>query len=157
MHLSIVKFARFVTTDFGLWQKRSAEVKVLSDVFSATAIDPWFLCQIKEIIDAELMVANSDMKSLDARAVKQLKRDGFSDSRLSHLLNVKEQEFRDYRKSLGVNPVYKRVDSCAAEFASDTAYMYSTYEQFCESNPSDKKKIMVLGGGPKSNWPGYRV
>ncbi len=122
--------------------------KSVDDVFSATAIDPWFLCQIKEIIDAELTVANSDMKSLDARAVKQLKRDGFSDSRLSQLLNVKEQEFRDYRKSLGVNPVYKRVDSCAAEFASDTAYMYSTYEQFCESNPSDKKKIMVLGGGP---------
>ncbi|MFK8075308.1 MAG: carbamoyl-phosphate synthase large subunit [Granulosicoccus sp.] len=122
--------------------------KSVDDVFSATAIDPWFLCQIKEIIDAELTVASSDMKSLDARAVKQLKRDGFSDSRLSHLLNVKEQDFREYRKSLGVNPVYKRVDSCAAEFASDTAYMYSTYEQFCESNPSDKKKIMVLGGGP---------
>jgi len=120
----------------------------VDDLFQATAIDPWFLCQIKEIVDAELKVASADMQSLEARALRKLKRDGFSDARLAHLLGESEQSFRTHRKSLGITPVYKRVDSCAAEFASNTAYMYSTYEQFCESKPSDKKKIMVLGGGP---------
>ncbi len=120
----------------------------VDDLFDATAIDRWFLCQIKEIIDAEKTVASLDMRSLDAKALKVLKRDGFSDSRLAHLLGVTEQNFREYRKSQGITPVFKRVDSCAAEFASNTAYMYSTYEQYCESEPTDKKKIMVLGGGP---------
>ncbi len=120
----------------------------IEQVFKATAIDRWFLCQIKEIVDAELALQGGELQSLTAGDVRQLKRDGFSDARLAQLLDVSEQAFRDHRKSLDINPVYKRVDSCAAEFASNTAYMYSTYEQFCESEPSDKKKIMVLGGGP---------
>jgi len=91
----------------------------VEDLFDATAIDPWFLCQIKEIIDAEQMVASVDMQSLDAHALKVLKRDGFSDSRLAHLLGVTEQNFREYRKSQGITPVFKRVDSCAAEFVRD--------------------------------------
>ena len=120
----------------------------IEQVFSATAIDPWFLCQIKEIIDDELCLAGKALAGIDEREMRQLKRDGFSDKRLAMLLQVSEQELRAHRHNLGVRPVYKRVDSCAAEFASNTAYMYSTYEQFCESEPSDKKKIMVLGGGP---------
>jgi len=120
----------------------------IDDVFNATSIDRWFLCQIKEIIYAELSLADSSLENLDASALRQLKRDGFSDKRLASLLGVSEKTFRDYRQAAGVKPVFKRVDSCAAEFASNTAYMYSTYEQYCESDPSDKQKIMVLGGGP---------
>ena len=120
----------------------------VQQVFDATAIDPWFLCQIKEIIDDELLLSGKALASLDQRTLLQLKRDGFSDKRLAMLLHVSENEVRAHRHTLGVRPVYKRVDSCAAEFASNTAYMYSTYEQYCESEPSDKKKIMVLGGGP---------
>ncbi|ASJ72386.1 carbamoyl-phosphate synthase large subunit [Granulosicoccus antarcticus] len=120
----------------------------IDDVFDATAIDRWFLCQIKEIVDDELELRGKALESVDAAGMRKLKRDGFSDARLAQLLNVTELEFRTRRKSLDVHPVYKRVDSCAAEFSSNTAYMYSSYEQFCESDPSDKKKIMVLGGGP---------
>lgn len=120
----------------------------IEQLFSATAIDPWFLCQIKEIIDAELEVSRRSLGSLNEADMRALKRDGFSDARLADLVGATEQDFRAHRQSLGVNPVFKRVDSCAAEFASNTAYMYSTYEQFCESEPSDRKKIMVLGGGP---------
>ena len=120
----------------------------IDEVFNATAIDPWFLSQIKEIIDAELDLSGGTMDMLDAARLKRLKQDGFSDVRLAFLLGAAETEFRRYRKSLGINPVFKRVDSCAAEFASTTAYLYSTYEQFCESMPTNNKKIMVLGGGP---------
>ncbi len=120
----------------------------IDDVFQATAIDRWFLCQIKEIIDDELDLKDRRLAELDKPSLYQLKRDGFSDKRLGMLLNESEFAVREHRHALGVRPVYKRVDSCAAEFASNTAYMYSTYEQFCESEPSDKKKIMVLGGGP---------
>jgi len=120
----------------------------IDQVFDATAIDRWFLCQIKEIIDDELALAGQSLPSLDKAAMRQLKRDGFSDKRLGMVMGVSEQSVRDHRQQLGVRPVFKRVDSCAAEFASNTAYMYSTYEQYCESEPSDGKKIMVLGGGP---------
>lgn len=139
-----------VVRDKRLWYVAEAfrTGQSIDDLFQATAIDPWFLCQIKEIVDTEQHLRTQSMESLDALALKQLKRDGFSDSRLARLLNVTEQEFRAYRQNKGINPVFKRVDSCAAEFASNTAYMYSTYEQICESEPSDKKKIMVLGGGP---------
>ncbi|MFK7852747.1 MAG: carbamoyl-phosphate synthase large subunit [Granulosicoccus sp.] len=120
----------------------------IDQLFEATAIDPWFLCQIKEIIDTELAVAQRSIESLTEADTRALKRDGFSDTRLASLMGVSETDFRAHRQAMGVNPVFKRVDSCAAEFASTTAYMYSTYEQFCESDPSNKKKIMVLGGGP---------
>lgn len=120
----------------------------IEDVFNATAIDRWFLSQLKEIVDDELALSGVALDSLDTVAIRRLKRDGFSDARLAQLLGVSEHDFRQARQGLGVKPVYKRVDSCAAEFASNTAYMYSTYEQVCESEPSGNKKIMVLGGGP---------
>ena len=122
--------------------------QTIDQVFDATAIDRWFLSQIKEIIDDELSLAGVELTSLDYTRLRQLKRDGFSDQRLASVLSVSEQAVRDHRHAQGVRPVFKRVDSCAAEFASNTAYMYSTYEQYCESDPSDKQKIMVLGGGP---------
>ena len=120
----------------------------IDQVFAATAIDRWFLSQIKEIIDDELSLVGVELTCLDSGRLRQLKRDGFSDKRLASVLAVSEQAVRDHRYAQGVRPVFKRVDSCAAEFASNTAYMYSTYEQYCESDPSDKQKIMVLGGGP---------
>ncbi len=118
------------------------------EIFDLTFIDPWFLVQIEELIRLEGEVREQGMAAMDARRVRQLKRKGFADSRLAKLLGVTEDEFRAHRHKLGVRPVYKRVDTCAAEFATDTAYMYSTYEEECEANPSDRDKIMVLGGGP---------
>ena len=117
-------------------------------VFDLTKIDPWFLVQIKEIVDLELEVEKRDFSTLTAEEIRYLKRKGFADRRLAYLLKSNESEFRKRRHELGVRPVYKRVDTCAAEFSTDTAYMYSTYEDECEANPTDKKKIMVLGGGP---------
>jgi carbamoyl-phosphate synthase large subunit len=117
-------------------------------VAELTGVDPWFLVQIEDLIHDELRVAQQTLQSLDKQALFALKRKGFSDARLAALLNEPEKAVRDYRHSLGVRPVYKRVDTCAAEFVSTTAYMYSCYEEQCESKPSDRKKIMVLGGGP---------
>lgn len=117
-------------------------------VAELTGVDPWFLVQIEDLIHDELRVAQQTLHSLDKQALFALKRKGFSDARLAALLNEPEKAVRDYRHSLGVRPVYKRVDTCAAEFVSTTAYMYSCYEEQCESKPSDRKKIMVLGGGP---------
>ena len=120
----------------------------VDEVFDVTAIDPWFLVQIEDIILAEQKLQKRALSDLSADEVYRLKRKGFSDKRLSQLLAVSEKTFREQRISLGVKPVYKRVDTCAAEFASSTAYMYSTYEQECEANVSDKEKILILGGGP---------
>ncbi|MGI9141578.1 MAG: carbamoyl-phosphate synthase large subunit, partial [Fluviibacter sp.] len=117
-------------------------------VFELTKIDPWFLVQIKEIVDLELTVEKRAFDSLSADELRFLKRKGFSDRRLAYLTKSTEQAVRERRHALGVRPVYKRVDTCAAEFATNTAYMYSTYEDECEAQPTDKKKIMVLGGGP---------
>ena len=111
-------------------------------------IDPWFLAQIEDIVRQEQALAGRTLDSLDADAMRQLKRAGFSDRRLAKLLVTDQHAVRAHRHALKVHPVYKRVDTCAAEFATGTAYMYSTYEADCESQPSDKKKIMVLGGGP---------
>ena len=148
--LAIIDAEMRQTRERRIWYVAEAfrDGQSIDEVFDATAIDRWFLCQIKEIIDAELALQGASLDSLDAIGMRKLKRDGFSDARLAKLLHVSEQEFRARRKALDVHPVFKRVDSCAAEFASNTAYMYSTYEQFCESDPTDKKKIMVLGGGP---------
>jgi len=121
----------------------------LDEVHRLTHIDPWFLAQIKEIIDIELWIENSQtLDSLDKETLFQLKQKGFSDRRLAKLLKTTDTDVRNKRRALGVRPVYKRVDTCAAEFATNTAYMYSTYEEECESQPTDRKKIMVLGGGP---------
>ena len=127
----------------------------LDEVFALTKIDPWFLVQIEEIVKIELdldkLVADQGGKALgmlDAATLRTLKKKGFSDRRLAKLLKTTEKAVRDQRRALGVRPVYKRVDTCAAEFATNTAYMYSSYEDECEAEPTDKKKIMVLGGGP---------
>ncbi|MDR3055186.1 MAG: carbamoyl-phosphate synthase large subunit [Zoogloeaceae bacterium] len=117
-------------------------------IFELTRIDPWFLGEIKEIVDLELELEKRDFLSLSAEEVRYLKRKGFSDRRIAFLTKNTESAVRQHRHALNVRPVYKRVDTCAAEFASSTAYMYSTYEEECEAWPTDKKKIMVLGGGP---------
>ena len=118
------------------------------DIFNISKIDPWFLAQIKDIIEREKDLTGKHIADLDKSALFQLKRRGFSDRRLAKLLETDQHAVRAYRQALNVRPVYKRVDTCAAEFATNTAYMYSSYEEECESKPTDKKKIMVLGGGP---------
>ena len=120
----------------------------LEAVFEATKVDPWFLVQIEDLIRDEARVGAEGLVALDAQRLWDLKRKGFSDGRLADLLGVPESEVRSRRWELGVRPVYKRVDTCAAEFASTTAYMYSTYEEECEAAPTGRDKIMVLGGGP---------
>jgi len=120
----------------------------LEQVFNTTRIDPWFLAAIEDIVVAENQLRGQSLAALDKHAMWQLKRRGFSDARLAQVLECAEHAVREHRHTLGVRPVYKRVDSCAAEFATSTAYMYSTYEQVCEAEPSANKKIMVLGGGP---------
>jgi carbamoyl-phosphate synthase large subunit len=120
----------------------------LDEVHALTHIDPWFLAQIEEIVKIELEVEKRTIGDLDAETLRYLKKKGFSDRRLAYLLDVTEGEIRKLRHKLGVRPVYKRVDTCAAEFATTTAYMYSTYEDECEAEPTDRKKIIVLGGGP---------
>ena len=120
----------------------------IDEVHALSHIDPWFLAQIEDIVRQERELAGRDLDDMEALELRQLKRSGFSDRRLAKLLNTDPLEVRVRRHSLGVIPVYKRVDTCAAEFATRTAYMYSTYEEECEAEPSDRKKIMVLGGGP---------
>ena len=120
----------------------------IEEVHSLTKIDPWFLAQVKEIVDIELQLDTMTLGDLDAETLRTLKEKGYSDRRLGYLLETTEHEIRKLRYSLGVRPVYKRVDTCAAEFATQTAYLYSTYEDECEAQPTDRKKIIVLGGGP---------
>ncbi len=120
----------------------------LDEARELTGIDPWFLTQIYDLVQQEEALKGLALKQLDATQLFRLKQNGFSDSRLAVLLNVAEDAVRDYRLALGIRPVYRRVDSCAAEFQSTTAYMYSTYEDECEAAPSANNKILVLGGGP---------
>ena len=120
----------------------------VDEIYKLSGVDPWFLVQIEDIIKDERRVSETALSDLDKDQIFRLKRKGFSDARLATLLGVSEKSFRKQRQSLGVRPVFKRVDTCAAEFATDTAYMYSTYEEECEANPSDREKIMVIGGGP---------
>ncbi len=120
----------------------------LEEVFNLTKIDPWFLVQIEEIVKIELELERHRLSDLSAEELRTLKKKGFSDRRLAKLLKSTEGEVRARRHALGIRPVYKRVDTCAAEFATNTAYMYSSYDEECEAEPTDKKKIMVLGGGP---------
>ncbi len=120
----------------------------LEEVHELTHIDRWFLVQIEELIKLEAEVREQGVKGLDKQRMFRLKRKGFSDRRLAKLLGIKEGELRKLRHELKVRPVYKRVDTCAAEFSTSTAYMYSTYEEECEAAPTGREKIMVLGGGP---------
>jgi len=113
-----------------------------------TRIDPWFLAQIEDLVRQERELSGRQLQDLDAAALLALKRNGFSDRRLAKLLGTTERKLRERRHALKVRPVYKRVDTCAAEFATNTAYMYSTYEEECEAEPTSRRKIMVLGGGP---------
>jgi len=117
-------------------------------VAELTRIDPWFLAQIEELVKQEAQVREHGFGALSAERLRVLKRKGFSDARLARLLDMPEKAIRDKRHELGIVPVYKRVDTCAAEFATATAYLYSTYEEECEANPTNKRKIMILGGGP---------
>ncbi|MDO8961006.1 MAG: carbamoyl-phosphate synthase large subunit [Methylophilus sp.] len=120
----------------------------IEQVFDISKIDPWFLAQIQDIIKHEAALSGKHIADLNKEALFKLKRIGFSDRRLAKLLGTDQHAVRAYRQALNVRPVYKRVDTCAAEFATNTAYMYSSYEEECEAQPTDKKKIMVLGGGP---------
>jgi carbamoyl-phosphate synthase large subunit len=120
----------------------------LARVADLTHIDPWFLAQVEELVREEAEVSAHGLGALTAERLRSLKRLGFSDSRLAKLLDMPEKAIRDKRHELKVAPVYKRVDTCAAEFATSTAYLYSTYEEECEAQPTDRRKIMILGGGP---------
>ena len=121
----------------------------LDEIFTLTNIDRWFLVQIEELISLENQLKSQSLASLNSESLWQLKRKGFSDLRIAKLLNVEEQDVRDRRNQYDIHPVYKRVDTCAAEFSTDTAYLYSTYEQECEAKPQFiRPKIMILGGGP---------
>ena len=118
------------------------------EIQKLTGVDPWFLAQLEDLVNEEAVVVEQGVKALDRDRMFALKRKGFSDSRLAFLLGLPEADLRTLRQELDVRPVYKRVDTCAAEFATATAYLYSTYEEECEAEPSQAKKYMVLGGGP---------
>ena len=120
----------------------------LERIHALTHIDPWFLAQLEDLVLEEQRVVERGMSGLAAERLRALKRKGFSDSRLAHLVDVVEKAVRQRRHELGIRPVYKRVDTCAAEFATSTAYLYSTYEEECEAEPDNRRKIMILGGGP---------
>ena len=123
----------------------------LDEIFEETAIDPWFLAQIEEIIETETRLKARTLASLSAAELRHVKQKGFSDKRLGALMGTHQHAVRQARHALGVRPVYKRVDTCAAEFATQTAYLYGCYETVdgeCEADPTDRKKIIVLGGGP---------
>ncbi len=120
----------------------------LEEVQRASYIDPWFLIQIEDLIREEGSIGQAGLAGLDAPRLRRLKRKGFADSRIAKLVGVAENEVRERRHGFGIRPVFKRVDTCAAEFATSTAYLYSTYEEECEAAPTDRRKIVILGGGP---------
>lgn len=120
----------------------------LTEIQQICAIDPWFLVQIADLITEEQQLSGRKLDNIDYASLRRLKRKGFSDKRLAQLLGSDETSVRQHRHQLKLHPVYKRVDTCAAEFATDTAYLYSTYEEECEAEPSQRKKITILGGGP---------
>ena len=120
----------------------------MQEIFDSCQVDKWFLHQIKEIVNEEKNISECSLNDIDKAVMKSYKKKGFSDARMADLLNIEEQEVRNHRYKLKVHPVFKRVDSCAAEFDSTTNYLYSTYDEFNESEVSDKKKVIVLGSGP---------
>ncbi len=133
-----------------IWYVGDAFEKGMSveEVHALTKIDPWFLAQIEQIVKIELELETVGLDDLDEPTLRRLKQKGFSDRRLARQLKTTDTAIREKRRALGVRPVFKRVDTCAAEFATGTAYLYSTYEDECEAEPTANKKIMVLGGGP---------
>lgn len=120
----------------------------VDEVFELTNVDRWYLVQLEDLVLLENQVTELGIGNIDAQMMRTLKRKGFSDARLAELTNVAESDVRDVRRGFDIFPVYKRVDTCAAEFSTSTAYLYSTYDEECEANPTDNDKIMVLGGGP---------
>ncbi|MGA1217477.1 MAG: carbamoyl-phosphate synthase large subunit [Pseudomonadales bacterium] len=120
----------------------------LEEIYDASRVDPWFLAEIEDLVQEEASLKGVPLSAVDESQLRRLKRKGFSDARLAKVLGVEERALRSHRHGLGLRPVYRRVDTCAAEFPSATAYLYSTYETTCESAPTDRQKIMVLGGGP---------
>ena len=120
----------------------------LEEVNRITGIDPWFLHQIADIIHEESNIEKQKLEDINKEALIDLKKKGFSDARIAHILNIKESDVRSYRSKNNVRPTYKRVDTCAAEFQTDTAYMYSSYDEECEARPNDTDKVIILGGGP---------
>jgi carbamoyl-phosphate synthase large subunit len=120
----------------------------LEEIYALSHIDPWFLAEIEDLVAEEKWVKDHPAETLSKDHLRRLKRKGFSDRRLATLMNSSEDNVREARHQHAIRPVYKRVDTCAAEFATATAYLYSSYDEECEANPSDRKKIMVLGGGP---------
>ncbi|HKJ21402.1 MAG TPA: carbamoyl-phosphate synthase large subunit, partial [Woeseiaceae bacterium] len=118
------------------------------DVAEVTGIDPWFVIQIADLVNIENDIREAGLPGINAAMMRVIKRKGFSDARIAELVGVKEQAVRRRRLEMDVRPVYKRVDTCAAEFATTTAYLYSSYEEECEAEPTDNPKIMILGGGP---------
>jgi carbamoyl-phosphate synthase large subunit len=120
----------------------------VAEIHEHSGVDPWFIAQIQELVAEEQGLSGRRLSELDYAQLLRLKRKGFSDQRLARLLHVREADVRQHRHGLGVRPVFKRIDSCAGEFEASTAYMYSTYEEECEARPSQRKKIMILGGGP---------
>ncbi len=120
----------------------------IDEIYEYSGVDPWYLAQIEDLIKEESKVAQLGKADITKELMFKLKRKGFSDTRLAQLMDVSEKEFRKLRHDLGVRPVYKRVDTCAAEFSSSTAYMYSSYEEECEAEVTDREKIVVIGGGP---------
>src|SRR5690606_8227565 len=128
----------------------------MAEIAELTGIDRWFLAQVANLVDEEKALQAEGMACLDLARLRRLKRKGFSDARIAHLLRVKENAIRQRRLKLGLRPVFKRVDTCAAEFATSTAYLYSTYEEECEADPTDRPKILILGGGPNRVGQGIR-
>ena len=120
----------------------------VQNAFDLSKIDPWFLAQVEDLVLSENSIKGQDIKSIKSETIRELKQKGFSDKRLSEILKCSEAEFRNKRLSFNIKPVFKRVDSCAAEFDTQTAYLYSTYQSECEASPTNNKKIMILGGGP---------
>lgn len=148
--LSTLQHELSIPSDKRLWYIGDAfrQGLGLEKVHQLTHIDRWYLVQLEDLINTEQAIASMQLGDFDAELMLMCKRDGFSDERMAQLLGCSETEVRHHRNQLGVNCVYKRVDTCAAEFASSTAYMYSTYELHCEAKVTDKPKVLVLGGGP---------
>ena len=120
----------------------------IEEIFQHSKIDPWFLYQIKDLVKSEEKIKKMTIKSFNSETLFNIKRKGFSDSRIAKLIGKQTKDIRSLRYKHKIHPIYKRVDTCAAEFETNTAYLYSTYEKVCEANPSSKKKIIIIGGGP---------